>query len=239
MIVSLHLADLDLRSALRFLRRPPRPADVEGLTYAEALTRAPLGEGLLPRPNPRKIGLLAAWEDEAALDRFHASAPLAARLAGGWELRMRPVHVFGAWAGMPGLGEERGELGEDEPVAALTLGRVRPRRVVPFLRAAAGAEAAAVASPGLLASTGLGRPPLVSTFSIWRSLAAMKEYAFSQAGAHQAAVGVDRGRPFHRESAFVRFRPLASSGSWDGRDPLAASDIDHSGLGSMAEAPQR
>jgi len=225
MIVSLHFADLDLRSALQTLRRPPRPGEVEGLTYAEALTRAPLGESLVPRPSPRKIGLLAAWADEAALDRFLATDPLAARLAAGWELRLQPVHVFGRWAGMPGLSEERGELGEDEPVAALTLGRVRPQRVLPFLRAAAGAERAAVTSPGLLASTGLGRPPLVSTFSLWSSLAAMKEYAFSQAGAHQAAVGIDRAKPFHRESAFVRFRPLTSSGRWDGRDPLAATAV--------------
>ena len=31
----------------------------------------------------------------------------------------------------------------------------------------------------------------------------------------------DRARPFHHESAFIRFRPYASLGSWDGVDPLA------------------
>jgi len=49
----------------------------------------------------------------------------------------------------------------------------------------------------------------------------MHEYAFGRAGSHQAAVRVDRANPFHRESAFVRFRPYASRGTWDGRDPLA------------------
>ena len=76
----------------------------------------------------------------------------------------------------------------------------------------------------MVASTGLARlarPRLVSTFSIWRSAAAMREYAFGRDGSHQAAVRADRARPFHHESAFVRFRPYASQGSVDGRDPLA------------------
>lgn len=49
----------------------------------------------------------------------------------------------------------------------------------------------------------------------------MREFAFGKDGAHQAAVSADRALPFHHESAFIRFRPYASQGSWDGRDPLA------------------
>jgi hypothetical protein len=49
----------------------------------------------------------------------------------------------------------------------------------------------------------------------------MREYAHDAAGTHQDAVRADRAKPFHHESAFVRFRPYASQGSWDGRDPLA------------------
>jgi spheroidene monooxygenase len=49
----------------------------------------------------------------------------------------------------------------------------------------------------------------------------MREYAFGRDGPHQAAVRADRAHPFQHEQAFVRFRPLASAGSWDGRDPVA------------------
>ena len=118
---------------------------------------------------------------------------------------------------------------DDEPVVALTLGRLRFLRTRPFLRSGAPAERDAVADPAMVASTGFARPALprlVSTFSIWRSAAAMREYAFGSAGSHQAAVRADRARPFHHESAFVRFRPLASHGSWDGRDPLAAVEFE-------------
>ena len=49
----------------------------------------------------------------------------------------------------------------------------------------------------------------------------MRKYAISADGTHRAAMAADRAQPFHHESAFVRFRPYASRGSWDGRDPLA------------------
>jgi len=74
----------------------------------------------------------------------------------------------------------------------------------------------------MIASTGLARPPrLVSTFSIWRNVAAMRAYARgSSDGGHPRATKTDRANPFHHESAFIRFRPYASQGNWDGRDPL-------------------
>lgn len=61
----------------------------------------------------------------------------------------------------------------------------------------------------------------MATFSLWRSAAEMRHYAYEQGAAHHAAMGADRAKPFHHESAFVRFRPYGSSGNWDGRDPLA------------------
>jgi hypothetical protein len=222
MIVSLHLADIGPRAAAAVLRKPPRPAGVPGLTYAETVTTAALGKSLLPAPSFGRVGLLAAWEDDGALDDFSRSHSLAERLAGGWQVRLQPLRVSGFWQGMPGLPAQALPVDDDEPVVVLTLGRLRLNRVLPFLRSGAAAEAEVVEDPALLASTGLARPPhLVSTFSIWRSAKAMKDYSYGQSGAHQAAVRADRAHPYHHESAFVRFRPYASRGSWDGADPLA------------------
>lgn len=83
------------------------------------------------------------------------------------------------------------------------------------------AESEAVSHPALLASTALARPPrLVSTFSLWRSAAEMRDYATRAGGGHAAAVRNDGERPFHHESAFIRFRPYSSRGTWEGSDPL-------------------
>lgn len=227
MILSMHLAKVGPPAALRLLRRAPRPADVPGLRYAETMAGAPLGAGLLPRPHPGRVGLLAAWDDDEALERFLAGHPVAERLAGGWHVRLEPLHAFGGWSALPDFPAAERPVDPEEPVAVLTLGRLRLRRAVPFLRASAAAEGQAVADPAVLASTGLARPPrLVATFSLWRTAAAMRAYATGRSGGgHIAASRAHHARPFHHESMFARFRPYAAQGEWDGRDPLAAHAV--------------
>jgi len=222
MIVSVHIADLGPRRGAATVRRRPLPGEVPGLAYAETVISAPITDKLLPSPDLGRVGLIAAWEEETALEEFCASHQLGRRLAAGWQVRLQPLRVSGAWPQMPGLPERPLAVEDEEPVAVLTLGRPRLTRLLPFLRSAAAAEADATREPEMLASAGLAHPPrLVSTFTIWRSAAAMKDYSYRQAGAHQAAVRADRERPYHHESAFIRFRPLSSRGRWDGRDPLA------------------
>jgi len=222
MIVSVHIAEVGPRAAAALLLRPPRADAVPGLSYAETLTTAPLGEPLLPPRQLQRVGMIAAWDDDDALDRFSAGHPVAARLGGGWQVRLRPLRVSGSWSGMPGLPSRTLPVDDEEPVGILTLGRLRLLRTGGFRRSAAPAEGEAIDDPALLAGTGLARlPRLVATFSLWRSAAAMRDYAYGESGSHRAAVRADRVRPFHHESAFIRFRPYASRGNWDGRDPLA------------------
>jgi hypothetical protein len=225
MIVSVHIVDVGLSRVPAALRRKPRPAAVSGLQYAETTVTAPQGGGQRLPLHPGRFGLIAAWEEDESLDNFlRGNHPLASQLAGGWHARLEPLRVSGAWPAIPGLPKRQRAVAADEPVAVLTLGRPRLKRLRPFLRSAGPAEAEVVEAPGLLASIGLARPPrLVSTFSLWHSAAAMREYSYRDDGTHMAAVKADRERPFHHESAFIRFRPYASAGSWDGRDPLAVA----------------
>lgn len=222
-IVSVHIAELGPREAAEVLLRQPKPGRVPGLTYAETTANAPLGEPLLPPRRLGPVGMIAAWESDAALEEFSRSShPVARRLAAGWEVRLEPLRVSGAWTGMPGLPARPLPVDDSEPVGILTLGRLRLLRTGAFRRSAGPAEAAALDSPALLAGTGLARPPrLVATFTLWRGAAAMREFAYTAGAAHRAAIDADRARPFHHESAFVRFRPYASRGCWGERDPLA------------------
>jgi hypothetical protein len=221
MIVSVHIVDAGLRRMPTALRRRPRPSSVPGLRYAETTVTAEQGGGGLPL-YPGRLGLIAAWDDDRALDDFARSDhPLASLLVAGWQVRLEPLRVSGAWPAMPGLPDQQLPVGDDEPVVVLTLGRPRLTRIRPFLRSAGPAEKEVTSAPGLLASIGLARPPrLVSTFSLWRSNAEMRDYAYSNGGMHMAAVRADRERPFHHESAFIRFRPYRSEGEWEGRNPL-------------------
>ena len=224
MIFSIDIAEVGTKPGLRLLARRPRPEEVEGLRYAETVFTAPLGTRL-PAPSFGTVALLAAWDDDDALEAF-GSHPVARQLAGGWQVRMAPLRVSGSWPGLDGLPDRQLPVDDAEPVVVLTLGRLMPWRLRPFLRASAPAEADVIAEPGLLASTGFARlPNLVSTCSVWSTAAAMRGYAYRQGGSHRSAVASDRAQPFHRHSAFIRFRPYASRGQWGGRDPLAAAAV--------------
>jgi hypothetical protein len=218
-IVSVHLADVGPARALKLLRTP---LDAAGLAYAELTTLAPLGPHTLPSPTPGRVGLIAAWEHESALEGFLERHPLARRLAHGWRVRLQPTRIFGAWPELPGIVPRQLAMDDAEPVAVMTLGRLRLTQTRRFLHASAGAEGLAVSHPALLASTGMARPPrLVATFSLWSGTGAMRDYVEGRAGTeHRAAMDEHARRSFHHASAFIRFRPYGAEGRWRGAERL-------------------
>lgn len=219
MIVSVQLAQPGPRAALGVLRAPPRAQDTPGLLWAQPAVTVPLGG---PR-RPTGVALLSAWQDDEALDGFRARPGAGAALAGGYEMRMEPVRTIGRWNALPGLDGARGEVDPDGPAAVITLARFKPGRAVPFLRASARAERLARDSPALLLGTAMALPPtFVATFSIWRSVREMRAYVSGRDGGdgHVAAMREHASEPFHHESVFARFRPLAEHGEWRGLAPL-------------------
>jgi hypothetical protein len=217
MIVSVHVADVGLLAVPKLLRARLDPRELPGLQKADTAIVAPMSGRLLPAPTPGRVGPIAGWEDDSALDRFLAGHPLATRLADGWHVRLRPIRVSGAWSDFPALPDQETPIEEGEPVAVLTLGRLKVSNALRFLRTTAPAEGLAVRNPVLLASTVLARPPrLVATFSLWSTAAGMRAYAYGQAGSeHLAAIRAHRARPFHHESAFIRCRPYGAGGAMD------------------------
>ncbi|MFE0377003.1 spheroidene monooxygenase [Streptomyces inhibens] len=225
MIVSVHFADIGVRSARAALRERPRPDDVPGLRYAQTTLTGAIASGP-PKLRPGRAGLMAAWDDDAALDRFLAEGPLARRLAGGWHVRLEPVRVSGSWSPLPvEIAPDAAMDDEDGPVVVLTLGQLRLRRALPFLRANSRAAGRAAADPSLVASVALARPPrFVATFSLWQSVSAMRRYAYgAEQPEHKEVVREHRAKPFHHEAAFIRCRPYGAQGTLDGREPVAAA----------------
>jgi hypothetical protein len=224
MIASVHVADLGVRSTLAVIRKAPKAGSIEGLRQANVAFAAPLGPALLPRPDLRRAALVAFWDDDDALGRFLDEHPLAARLAGGWHARLESLRAFGTWPGLPNDTPRSRRVDYGGPAVVLTLGRVRFTRALPFLRASARAEARVLDAPGLTWATGLGRPPFVATCSLWESSEALSAYAYgSHEPAHPRAIALDRAKPFHHQEVFIRFRPYASQGHLEGRNPLGES----------------
>jgi len=225
MVTSVHLADVRPSTALHLLRTRLTADEVPGMRYAESVIAAPLSSHLLPAPRPGRIGLIAAWEEDSALDRFLASHPVAEALDGGYRVRLEPVRVVGAWPELWELPPAAAANGQaaggtqvdvpDGPAAVLTLGRLRLRRGPAFLRASARAEGDALRSPGLLLATGLAHPPRTFvTFSVWSDIASMRAYVEQRGAGHRDATTKNAARPFHSQSAFIRFRPYDATGSW-------------------------
>ena len=224
MVVSVHLADVGPLGVRTMLATKLEPRQTEGLRYRQKTLAVPLASGPRRAPRPGRVGLIAAWEDDAALERFLAGHPIAELLGRGWHVRLAPLRLSGAWPHLPGLPDREQEVDGDEPVAVVTIAHTRLRRIVPFLRTSHRAERQAVEDPAMLAGTALVLPPrLVATFSLWRSADTMRHYAQGVSGKqHQDAMRANGAHPFHHESAFIRFRPYAPEGLWWGaRDPFA------------------
>ncbi|MFI2185752.1 spheroidene monooxygenase [Streptomyces sioyaensis] len=227
MIVSVHVADIGVRSVRSVLRAYPRPDGTPGLRWAQTTLTGVITSGP-PRLRPGRATLIASWQDDSALDRFLAEDPLAQRLADGWRVRLQPLRASGDWDPMP-MEIDPGAAGDEEdgPVAVLTLGHLRLRRALPFLRANSRAAGRAAADPSMLASLAMARPPrFVGTFSLWRSTSAMRRYAYGAAlPEHKEAVSEHRAKSFHHEAAFLRFRPYGAQGALDGQEPGALESL--------------
>jgi hypothetical protein len=224
MLASVHIADLGPRRALPLILKGPSAVRGPGLRNAEIGLAAPLSADLLAKPQPGRVMLVTMWSDEAALDQFVAESPVASVMANGWSARLQPLRAWGSWPGVPDDLPTTRKVDSVGPVAVLTMGRLRVRRAVPFLRASAKAEGRVVDAPGLIWATGAARPPFVSTFSLWASADAAREYAFA-AGSHNDAIAQGRAEPFHKREAFVRFHPYATAGHLDGRNPLTEAKV--------------
>lgn len=214
MIASVHVADVGVRRALQIVRK-----------RRDAAITAPFGEHRRP-PTLGRVGLIAFWDDDAALDAFLDDDPLAAVLAGGWRVRMEPLRAYGSWPGLPDdLPRER-SVAYDGPAVVLTLGRLRVSQTVRFLRASGKAEAKVAKAPGMIWATAMARPPFVATCSLWQDSKAIATYAYGNSDPrHLDAIHQQEAKDFHKQSAFVRFRPYEVSGSLGGKNPLAAGAL--------------
>jgi len=177
-------------------------------------------------PIPTRFALLCGWESGEARDEFLSDTPRLRPLLGAaresWAVSLETVRVVqGEWHGWQPSIEGVESLARDEPVMVMTYGLLRPRYLPAFTRDNVKAVRQAAVNPGLEMMIGLGDHPLARcTFSLWRSQGDLVRYAYGT-GEHNPIQRRSLEAPWARNYFFARFRPLSSSGTWGGRDPLA------------------
>ncbi len=177
------------------------------------------GRNTGPGADLRRTALFAMWDDEAALDRFQSRAwP---RAVEAWHVRLRAAGGHGAWRGHAVLAEIEQATDTHGPVAIITRADVKRHSWRAFNAAGPAVSDELNASPGLLAVVGIGEAPVgrLGTFSLWDSYAAARRFAYTQPH-HRQAITATRDGGWYGEELFARFQPFASSGTWDGIDPL-------------------
>jgi heme-degrading monooxygenase HmoA len=184
-------------------------------------------------PNWNVFALLGVWDSLDAYQAFRAQNSFAlnveARATEQFTTFLTPLKTHGFWNGEnPFAQVPEQAIPDDVPIAVLTRARIRLNRLGEFLRHIPKASASLENQKGLLLSIGVGEAPLIyqATFSVWRNLEAVKQYAY-QNPAHGQVVRKTRDRNWYSEEMFTRFRVDSMEGNWGGKN-MALSQFDTS-----------
>ena len=226
-VVTLHLWQVPAHAVPRALvhmaadRRPLRRTP--GRRFAKLLGTGSGRPFTVRDADPRRWGLLTAWDDPAAAMAFDDSGlPERWRRFADeeWVAHLEPLSAGGLWSGEEPFGRPRPRLW-DGPVAAVTRARLVLRRAARFWSAVPPVSADLHQSPGLRLALGIGEAPLglQGTFSIWDSSSSLNAFAYGRCP-HTAVIERTHQEGWYAEELFARFGVRSSSGTIAGADPL-------------------
>ena len=197
---------------------------VPGLAFWK-LCGSGTGEGFTPRPNWGVWAILGVWHDANAAHAGLQRAPFrswADRSDETYTLHLEPFAVRGHWSGARPF---QAQGTSDGPIAAMTRATVRPARAMRFWNRVPDISAKIGMDPNVIFKIGIGEVPLLHqvTFSVWPNESTMA--AFARRGPHAEAIRAVRDEHWFNEELYARFRIRGTSGTWAGRDPLAALSL--------------
>ena len=198
-----------------------------GLTFYK-LMGSGKDPGFNPLPDWGVYALLCNWENEAAANDFLHQAPIFKRYQDHtteqWTIFMKPLHAKGLWSGVNPFTPST-DLDETNPlIAVITRATIRKKNLIQFWRYVPISQHPIIhGCEGLIYTKGIGEAPLVqmATFSIWRSIEDLKNFAYNSPE-HKEAIAKTHRIDWYKEEMFARFQPYKSIGNWNGKDFLSS-----------------
>ena len=175
-------------------------------------------------PDWQQWGLLAVWESQVDFDLFYTKSFISgwwkALTAEKWTVLCEPLQSHGKWDGSEPFGKPdvKDYTG---PVAVLTRATIRFAKLKGFWSNVNGVANKMTDAEGFIASIGIGEAPVYrqATFSIWQSIDDVKKFAYGSKD-HAEVIKKTRTGNWYSEELFARFKPIASFGTINGKNPL-------------------
>jgi heme-degrading monooxygenase HmoA len=225
-IASFHLIrDHAVFSNLTRLGRDRRPLQhTNGLQFWRLMGTGN-GRNTGPSVDLRRRAVFAVWDDDMALDQFLRSSAVASawrEAEESWHVRLRLIRGGGRWRGQEILRDMTVAADASGPIVTITRANVRAKHWRTFAQVSRATNVEVAAAEGLLRVVGVGEAPVgkQAAVSVWQDEDALTSFAYRGAG-HLEVMRRTRQESWYSEELFARFQPYASTGSWDGEDPVA------------------
>lgn len=170
---------------------------------------------------------LAAWEKRKDFNQFYTTSWVASwwkKLAKEeWTILCEPLSSHGKWSGKEPFitTVNPKEVTYQGPVAVLTRATIRPQKVKSFWANVGKVAAIMETSKGYVTSLSMGEAPfyLQATLSIWESMDDVVNFAY-KSPEHAEVIRKTRTENWYSEELFARFRPIATFGTLNNKNPL-------------------
>jgi hypothetical protein len=189
--------------------------DVRALPFGKLLGTGSGETFAVRHVNLTRFAMLTCWPSAMAAGVFERGPLIAAwdRLARSRRrIELRPTRSRGTWSGQTPFGAgDFDDAAGDGPIAVLTHARIRPTRLVSFLRAVPPVAKDLTSRPGSSFRLAFGEAPVgvQGTFSIWEDLTAMTAFAYDPA--HRAVIRRRASEHWYAEEIFARFAVISDA----------------------------
>jgi heme-degrading monooxygenase HmoA len=185
------------------------------------------------RPDLRQWGVLAVVKKskiqmEETQDGFHQTV-YGSFIPGWWKifkcetwtLLLEPLEGHGKWDGKQ-IFDTLSKSDYEGLTGTLTRATIRVNKLKAFWKNVNGVATHMHTSAGFITSVGIGEVPWIkqATFSLWETKEDMKQFAYKMRE-HAEVIRKTRKENWYSEEMFIRFKPIASYGTLQGKNPLA------------------